>query len=438
MVESALINTLLGCLVGGVAGLIPGTGLLISLLAMYPYLLHLDLLGLLCFYIGLANVAQFTGSITAIHFGVPGESNSVPAVLEGHALAKQGLGHTAIVGTSLSSVTAGVLTLLLLIAMFPFYEDIFTWFYQTNNQLFIFVFALLVFLFASKNKWYVTGLLMLAGYLLGKIGFNEFTGQYFLSFNNTDLKTGIPIFPILIAFLVVPNIFKKYNFDNIKNKKQSYKNNIMLYCKNFKYSVLGTVVGFFSGLVPGVSTVLATNLSHKVSRHLDKTKGPSYKSLISAEASNNSAILVTLLPLIILGIPITGSEALLLSIMEMNLVEINWQIILDLKLHYLIASSVGISLFVGIIISWPMSQQLQKFIVFGKNYFKFIIIFALLLSLFFVASTTGQYFYYFITLVLASVFGIYLSRFDVLPFIFVFLIQKKLESVFIVSYNILT
>ena len=438
MVESALINTLLGCLVGGVAGLIPGTGLLISLLAMYPYLLHLDLLGLLCFYIGLANVAQFTGSITAIHFGVPGESNSVPAVLEGHALAKQGLGHTAIVGTSLSSVTAGVLTLLLLIAMFPFYEDIFTWFYQTNNQLFIFVFALLVFLFASKNKWYVTGLLMLAGYLLGKIGFNEFTGQYFLSFNNTDLKTGIPIFPILIAFLVVPNIFKKYNFDNIKNKKQSYKNNIMLYCKNFKYSVLGTVVGFFSGLVPGVSTVLATNLSHKVSRHLDKTKGPSYKSLISAEASNNSAILVTLLPLIILGIPITGSEALLLSIMEMNLVEINLQIILDLKLHYLIASSVGISLFVGIIISWPMSQQLQKFIVFGKNYFKFIIIFALLLSLFFVASTTGQYFYYFITLVLASVFGIYLSRFDVLPFIFVFLIQKKLESVFIVSYNILT
>ena len=438
MVESALINTLLGCLVGGVAGLIPGTGLLISLLAMYPYLLHLDLLGLLCFYIGLANVAQFTGSITAIHFGVPGESNSVPAVLEGHALAKQGLGHTAIVGTSLSSVTAGVLTLLLLIAMFPFYQDIFTWFYQTNNQLFIFVFALLVFLFASKNKWYVTGLLMLAGYLLGKIGFNEFTGQYFLSFNNTDLKTGIPIFPILIAFLVIPNILKKYNFDNIKNKKQSYKNNIMLYCKNFKYSVLGTVVGFFSGLVPGVSTVLATNLSHKVSRHLDKTKGPSYKSLISAEASNNSAILVTLLPLIILGIPITGSEALLLSIMEMNLVEINLQIILDLKLHYLIASSVGISLFVGIIISWPMSQQLQKFIVFGKNYFKFIIIFALLLSLFFVASTTGQYFYYFITLVLASVFGIYLSRFDVLPFIFVFLIQKKLESVFIVSYNILT
>ncbi len=438
MVESALINTLLGCLVGGVAGLIPGTGLLISLLAMYPYLLHLDLIGLLCFYIGLANVAQFTGSITAIHFGVPGESNSVPAVLEGHALAKQGLGHTAIVGTSLSSVTAGVLTLLLLIAMFPFYQSIFSWFYQTNNQLFIFVFALIVFLFASKNKWYITGLLMLAGYLLGKIGFNEFTGQYFLSFNNTDLKTGIPIFPILIAFLVVPNILKKYNFESIHNKKQSYKNNIILYFTNFKHSVLGTVVGFFSGLVPGVSTVLATNLSHKLSRYLDKTKGPSYKSLISAEASNNSAILVTLLPLVILGIPITGSEALLLSIMEMNLVEINWQIILDLNLHYLIASSVGISLFVGIMISWPMSQQLQKFIVVGKNYFKFIIIFALFLSMCFVASTTGQYFYYFITLGVASGLGVLLSRFDVLPFIFVFLIQKKLESVFIVSYNILT
>jgi hypothetical protein len=89
-------------------------------------------------------------------------------------------------------------------------------------------------------------------------------------------------------------------------------------------------------------------------------------------------------------------------------------------------------------ISWPMSQQLQKFIVVGKNYFKFIIIFALFLSMCFVASTTGQYFYYFITLGVASGLGVLLSRFDVLPFIFVFLIQKKLESVFIVSYNILT
>lgn len=425
-------------MVGSIAGLIPGTGLLISLMAMYPYLLHLDLVGLLCFYIGLANLAQFTGSVTAIHFGVPGESNSVPAVIEGHALAQQGKGHTSIVGTSLASVTAGILTLVLLIAMFPLYQNIFSWLYQTSNQLLIFLFALTVFLFASKNKWYVSGLLMIGGYILGKIGYNEFTGQYFLTFNNIDLKTGLPIFPILIGFLVVPNLLKQYKFQTLKHKKHTLKRDILLYFKNIKHSMLGTIIGFFCGLVPGVSTVLATNLSHRVSRYLDKVKGPSYKSLISAEASNNSAILVTLLPLIILGIPITGSEALLLSIMEMNLVDINWQIIIDQNVHYLIAISVLISLFLGILISWPMSGYLQKFVILGKKYFKLFIISTLVLSLFFVASISGQYLYYFIILSIAGVFGMLLSRLDVLPFIFVFLVQKKLESVFIVSYNILT
>ena len=101
-----------------------------------------------------------------------------------------------------------------------------------------------------------------------------------------------------------------------------------MYFKNLKFGVLGTVVGFFCGLVPGVSTVLATNLAHRITKYMDKTKD-GYRALISAEASNNSAIIVTLLPLVILGIPITGSEAMLLSIMEMNLIDINWQIILQ-------------------------------------------------------------------------------------------------------------
>ena len=357
--ESALINTLLGCLAGGLAGIIPGTGLLITLMIAYPYIIGLDLINILCFYIGLANVAQFTGSVSAIYFGVPGESNSIPAVIEGHKLAKQGHGHTAIIGTSLASVTAGVLTLVFLVCMFPLYGHVFEWFYQTTNQLLIFVFALVIFLIASKNKWYVTALLMLIGYSLGKVGFNEFTGQYFLSFGNTDLKTGVPLFPVVVGVLVVPHLLKHYSFNTTITKNLFNKNDILMYFKNLKFGVLGTVVGFFCGLVPGVSTVLATNLAHRITKYMDKTKD-GYRALISAEASNNSAILVTLLPLIILGIPITGSEAMLLSIMEMNLIEINWKIILQQNYHHIIVLSVLLSLLIGVLLSWPLSHIIQK------------------------------------------------------------------------------
>ena len=436
MVEPFL-NTLLGCAMGSIAGLIPGTGLLVSLMIVYPYLLGLDLVNLLCFYIGLANLAQFTGSVTAIHFGIPGESNSIPAVIEGHALAKKGHGHRAIIGTSLSSVTAGILTLLLLIALTPFFENIFNFFYKTVNQLVVFATTLLIFLFASKNKWYLTMCLMFVGYLLGKIGFNEYTGQHFLTFNNADLSTGLPIFPVLVGLLVMPQLSQTYQFSKIQKYKLFGTSDILLFFKNIKYSLLGTGVGFVCGLVPGVSTVLATNLSHKISKFFDQSSMPSYKSLISVEASNNSAIIVTLLPLIILGIPITGSEAMLLSIMERNIIDINWQIILANNFQYIIATSIFLSLLLGLLVSWPLSTLLSNILYLVKRHFKWFTTGLILIALLYTASITDQHIYFMLVFLIFYTAGVLLKKIDVLPLIFVFLLQNKLESVAIISYNLL-
>ena len=438
MVESAIINTLIGCGVGALAGLIPGTGLLVSIMIMYPYLVDLGLIDLLCFYIGLSNLAQFTGSITAIYFGIPGEANSLPAAQEGYALYKKGHGQSAIIGTSLSSITAGIITLFLLIALSRYYETIFSYFYKTQNQLIIFLLSITVFLFFSKSKWYFTGLLMFFGYILGKVGFNEYTGKYFLSFGNFDLGTGIPSFPLIVGLLIVPQLYKKYDYVTNPNNIFLNTKSFLLFFKNITHTLIGTMVGFVCGLIPGVSTVLATNLSHKISKWLDSNNQPSYKALISAEASNNSAIIVTLLPLIVLGIPITGSEAFLLSIMDRNLIDINWQIILQNNFDFLIAISVMISLMLGIIISWPMSKILNQFLFTTRKYLKTFIFVILLGTIFVTASATDQVFYYLIVFVFASFIGLTLKKFDVLPLIFVFLIQNKLESVIIISYNLLT
>lgn len=437
MVESVIFNTLLGCLIGSFAGLIPGTGLLISLMLMYPYLLTLDLISLLSFYIGLANLVQFTGSVTAIHFGLPGESNSIPAVQEGHALAKQGQGHTAIVGTSLSSLTAGLITMILLIACVPFYESIFSYFYKTINQLLIFTITLLIFLCTSKNKWYVTLIVMIIGYTMGKVGFNEFTGDHFFTFGNANLSTGLPILPVILGLLVMPHLTKKYKFLPPKNFSIFVWQDVILFLKNINFSILGSMIGFVCGLVPGVSTVLATNLSHRISKWLDKKQGPSYKSLISAEASNNSAIIVTLLPLIVLGIPITGSEAMLLSIMDRNIIDINWNIIVQNNFQLYIAGSVLMSLLVGLIVSWPLSGTLQKIIFSIKDYLQFVIFVLLFATLLYTGHQTDQIIYFLMVFFASSILGITCKKIDVLPLIFVFLLQNKLESIAIISYNLL-
>ena len=237
MVESAIINTLLGSMLGAVAGMVPGSGLLVSLLLVYPYLVSLDLVSLLCFYIGLANLAQYTGSITAIHFGIPGESNSLPAVIEGHALSKQSKSHTAIVGTALASTLSAVISVLFLIAISPFYQSIFSVFYKSINQLIVFVVAICIFVLIGKNNWKDNLLLMLAGFVIGKIGMNDYTGSYFLTFDSLYLSAGVPFFPMIVGLLVFPQLFKRYKFNASTQHVSNIWPSIKLFAKNIQYAI---------------------------------------------------------------------------------------------------------------------------------------------------------------------------------------------------------
>ena len=67
---------------------------------------------------------------------------------------------------------------------------------------------------------------------------------------------------------------------------------------------LGSFIGFWCGLIPGVTNILGSYLSANfVKKDLNK--------IAAAEAANNSGALSSLLPLIILGIPIVGSEVLI-------------------------------------------------------------------------------------------------------------------------------
>ena len=434
MFESFLFNTLLGCLLGSVAGLIPGAGITITLMIAYPYLLGLDLLPLLGFYIGIANLAQFTGSITAIYFGMPGEANSIPAVHEGYALNKQGKAHQAIVGTSLGSTLAGVIALILLCVISPWFLDFFNLFYNIAFQMSLFTFVVIVFMFVGRNPWWVNVLVMLAGYFIGKVGYNIYTAEYQYTFNIVDLKNGIPFYPLLLGLLVVPHIFAWEDKQILS--KQIIKNldAVKIWFKNIKHSLLGTLIGLMCGLVPGMGTVLATNLAHKLSK--GKTKGASYPALVSAESANNSAVLTTLLPLVVIGVPITMSEALLVNIMERSLLEVNWSILIESGKPLWLLISVIMSLTIGLIVSWPLSRTVQTLLIKFGNYLPYLVIVILLGTLVYVGNMNYALWFYILVFVIASIIGIVCRKLDMLPLVFLFLISDRLDFIGTAFYRL--
>ena len=109
-----LINpTIIGILTGLVSGMIPGIGNFASLLILFPYIIHLEPLQILILYVALTTISQYIGSIPAITFGIPGESSSVPAVIESRNLKSPQEIYQAIVGSAIGSTFGGFIVLIL-------------------------------------------------------------------------------------------------------------------------------------------------------------------------------------------------------------------------------------------------------------------------------------------------------------------------------------
>ena len=159
-----LINpATIGILAGLVSGCIPGIGNFAALLILFPYLINLDPLQIIILYTALTTISQYIGSIPAITFGIPGESSSMPAVIESRKLKDSQQIYQAIVGSAVGS-TFGGLVVLALTWMVLDYLIYTVHFFNTLIQFSLYC-ALLgaMILIHKENKYWVNVLLIMAG-----------------------------------------------------------------------------------------------------------------------------------------------------------------------------------------------------------------------------------------------------------------------------------
>ena len=141
------MSTLTGILIG----VLPGIGIVVTMLLFFPLLLSFDLFQCLMFYLGVTSASQFSGSVTATTLGVPGEASSWPAVKEGNALFRRGQGDYAISSAAMGSVFGAGISALVVILLLPFALDVIRTFYNNNVQLFIFTVVAIIIIFLNKK-----------------------------------------------------------------------------------------------------------------------------------------------------------------------------------------------------------------------------------------------------------------------------------------------
>ena len=411
---------------GLISGLIPGVGNFVLLLLTWPFLYNFDVMELLIIYVSMASISQFIGSIPAIDFGIPGESSSFPAVQESKRLTTIEEVSKSISGSAFGSAFGGIFVAGLCF-YFVQYLELIKHFYSTKLLVGLLLSVCIVMVLTIDNRWWVNLLLIMSGLLLGSIGYNSYLNTEFLTFGVNSLWSGLPLTVVLICLFAIPQILNNINFD-VKKLGNSFKIG-KVYILNPIYLFFSTVIGFFGGLVPGLTTVFSSISAYSVS--LLFTRDP-VKRIVVSETANNAGAFSMLLPLLLFGIPIIGSEAILLFLMEQKGFSIvSWDFTNSLK--ELSISLIYINL-IGLCIAWPLSKFVTLFYKINLNALMYVI----LASLFFVTLYTGHInynmSYYFICFILLAPIGAFLKNVNTLPLVFAFIVHDKLiDSIYRLS-----
>jgi len=181
--------------------------------------------------------------------------------------------------------------------------------------------------FAGKGKVLKAVMMTLLGLMLATVGESSLFHAPRFTLGIMDLQSGINFVTLAMGLFAVPEAFF-LAIDKIRSKKSSSKksqeiSNLRINRKEAKAiaPVIGrqSIQGFLIGVMPGTGATIASFLGYAVERNLASPeereefgKG-SIKGLAAPETANNAASTGSFVPLLTLGIPGSGTTAVLLG-----------------------------------------------------------------------------------------------------------------------------
>jgi TctA family transporter len=323
MIETFIVF-LCAILAGIFSGLMPGVGGLVVMSIAFPFLMEMDPVNILVFYIVLISIDQYFNGITAIIFALPGSSMNVPTLIEGHALFKNGSGGKAVMYAALGSWFASIFSVLLIIALLPILYSIYG-IWTTLIQAILFGIATATVILVSRNNVFVSILFFLLGGTLAQVGYDLEKGEPVLTFGFEILYNGIPTMPLLASLFVLPVLITNYHKKHGKIEfvgvtVKGYIDTILDLKHYWVTLVRSSFLGSIGGFVPGLSYAFSSIFSYTIERWIRQRKNTynyngDVNCLIASESANNAGAFTQMIPLLFLGIPITASEALIYNIL---------------------------------------------------------------------------------------------------------------------------
>ncbi len=309
----------LGVLIGQIVGALPGVGPAAGMALLLPLTFGLEPVTAIMMLAGIMYGGQYGGTLTSVLINVPGEASSVMTAIDGHQMARAGRAGAALSIAAIGSFLAGISACLAVAFVTPLLSG-FALRFNAPEYFLLGVLGLVAA--ASLGSSPIRALIAaVLGLMIGLVGTDPLTGAPRLNFDMPALYEGIDFIPVAIGVFGIAEVLSSLERSDEVAPIRTRLRDMWLTSEEWAQSRLaiarGGLIGLFVGIMPGAGASVASLLAYlnerKFSRHPERFGKGAIDGVAAAEAANNSAAHGALIPMLALGIPGSGSTAVLLA-----------------------------------------------------------------------------------------------------------------------------
>jgi putative tricarboxylic transport membrane protein len=323
-----LLMVVIGCFAGTIIGMLPGLGPMTAIALMIPITYGFEPSTGLILMAGVYYGAVFGGSTSSILINAPGVPGTVATSFDGYPMAQQGKAGKALAIAAYSSFAGGTIAAIFLLIAAPSLSKVSLSFRSPDYFGLMILGLTAVAAFSSKGQFLKAMMMCVLGLMLASVGQDSLSDITRFTFNNMNLSDGISFVLVVMATFAMSEaltiIIK--GSDPTRAAKQisltdlgSTKINAEEKKKMIKTIPRASVLGFIIGVLPGAGATIASFLAYGMERNFvseeEKKKfgKGSVQGLTAPETANNAACSGAFVPLLTLGIPGSGTTAVMLG-----------------------------------------------------------------------------------------------------------------------------
>jgi putative tricarboxylic transport membrane protein len=316
---------LCGVLIGVLVGALPGLSSPIAVALLLPFSITLEPVPAIAMMAALYCAGTFGGSITAILINAPGAPPAVATAFDGYPMAKRGEAGRALGLAAVSSVSGGIISLVVFLLATPFLAAVALKF-RPAEYFALTIFALSM-LASISGKSSIRNLIAGAvGVLIGTVGIHLTTGVERFTFGNAVLSEGIEFVPVLIGLFAMSELLNQSQTLNVVYERITsvvVRLPTLVELKQLKWTILrSSGIGTFIGILPAEGSTVAAIMGYNEAKRWSKNKADFGKGvpegIVGPEAANNAATGGAMVPTLALGIPGSATTALILAALIMH------------------------------------------------------------------------------------------------------------------------